>query len=88
VCRIEDGSQEQIDEFYARWLNIFNIKDTKVKECACNIMKVEWQEIKAQRQKLHQQNTDMTIQHIQIPKRHNTYIGQQWKMPNGLKVLI
>jgi len=88
LFRIEDGSQEQIDKFHTRWLNIYNLKDTRVKKCAYNMMRVEWQEIETQRKKLNPLDTGITIQSIQIPKRHITYIGQQWTMPNGLKVLI
>jgi len=88
LFRIEDGSQEHIDEFHTRWLNIYNLKNTRIKDCAYNMMRFEWQEIETQRQKLNPPDTGITIQSIQIPKRHNMYIGPQWTMPKGLKVLI
>jgi len=42
---IEGDSREQQDEFHSRWLNIGNIKDTKIGKCAYNLLKGEWQEI-------------------------------------------
>jgi len=88
VFRIEGGSREQRDEFHLRWLNIGNIKDNEIRECAYNLLRGEWKDIETQQQKLHQHNTDTSIQQIKIPKTHNNYIGHEYVMPNGLKVLI
>jgi len=89
VFRIEGGSPEHRDEFYSRWLNIGNIKDTKIRECAYNLLTGEWQDIVTQRQTLRQQTTDTTtIQTVKIPNLNKNYIGQEYVMQNGLKVLI
>jgi len=89
VFRIESGSPEHRDEFHSRWLNIGNIKDTKIRKCAFNLLTEEWQDILKQRQTLRQQTTDTNmIQTVKIPNMHNNNIGQEYVMQNGLKVLI
>jgi len=89
VYRIAIGTPEQREELDSRWVNVGNIKDPKVRECAYSLIRGEWDDIMTQQAIPCQDYTDTGgVQAVQSPTKYNSYLGQHYVMPNGLRILI
>jgi len=87
MYRIAIGTCEQSDELDSRWLNVGNIKDTNIRECAYSLLRGEWDDIMTQQQLSRQHDTDtLTLQPKQTPIKHTSYLGQHYVIPNGLRI--